>query len=86
MTISTGIEENTKVVGLPTGYHLEQNYPNPFNPRTTIPFEVESGGFVRVAVYDLLGRQVDVVFEGRVSPGRYNVSWDAILCSTLYHG
>ncbi len=45
-------------------YKLFQNYPNPFNPSTTIEFSVPRTQQIKLAVYDLLGREVKVVFSG----------------------
>jgi len=59
------------------------NYPNPFNPSTTIQYCVGSGvrdadaGWVRLAVYDLLGREVAVLVNDRKEPGNHSVQWDA---------
>ena len=75
----------------PTAFSLHQNYPNPFNPTTTIRYDVAgSGGYqssgqsggqgashVRLAVYDLLGREVAVLVDERKAPGAYEVQFDA---------
>jgi hypothetical protein len=61
--------------GLPAKYSLEQNYPNPFNPSTTIDFSMAADARVSVAVYDVLGRQVDVLVDQRLAAGRYVVQW-----------
>jgi uncharacterized protein (DUF362 family) len=71
----------------PTEYALLQNYPNPFNPTTTIRFTIAGvvalsgtegpATKVRLAVYDLLGREVKVLMNERKEPGRYEVTWDA---------
>ncbi len=62
----------------PAAFGLDQNYPNPFNPATTIRFTVpEDLERVKLAVYDLLGRVVAVLFDGAVRAGRHAVSWDA---------
>jgi hypothetical protein len=68
--------------GVPRGMSLEQNYPNPFNPTTTIAFTVggadgNGAGRVRLAVYDLLGREVVVLVDSRMQPGRHEVRFDA---------
>ncbi len=64
---------------LPAAIALLQNYPNPFNPSTTIGYRVPSPGsvMVRLAVYDVLGREVAVLVNGKKDPGSYSVTWDA---------
>jgi hypothetical protein len=67
--------ENTD--GIPATYTLDQNYPNPFNPTTTIRYGVPVTGPVRLAVYDLLGREVAVLVDATLAPGTYRVVLDA---------
>lgn len=62
---------------LPSTYTLAQNYPNPFNPSTTIRYGVPASGPVRLAVYDLLGREVTVLVQGNQSAGWHEVAFDA---------
>lgn len=61
----------------PEAFSLGQNYPNPFNPTTTIPFRLESSGFVTLRVYDLTGREVALVINSLLEAGEHTVSWDA---------
>ena len=56
---------------IPAGYELEQNYPNPFNPSTTLAWQQPAGGHVRLAVFDVLGREVAVLADGIYGPGRH---------------
>ncbi len=63
--------------GAPKEMALGSNYPNPFNPRTVIPYAVAERSLVRIAVYDVLGREVAVLVDGEVSAGRCEVAWDA---------
>jgi hypothetical protein len=56
---------------------LMQNYPNPFNPMTSIHYEVASAGVVRLAVYDMLGREVSVLVDGWQDVGRYTAQLNA---------
>ena len=56
---------------------LEQNFPNPFNPSTTIAAEWPVASRVKLTVYDLLGREIAVLVDGVMPPGRHTVRWDA---------
>jgi len=56
---------------------LGMNYPNPFNPTTTVPFSVVEASRVKLAVYDLLGREVAVLVDGTVSAGVHAVVFEA---------
>ena len=65
-------------VDLPQRYVLEAAYPNPFNPSTTIRFGVAEAGKVSVRLYDALGREVRLLFEGTPAPNEmHSVSIDA---------
>lgn len=66
----------------PRELHLAANYPNPFNPSTTIAFELPGEKRVRLAVYDLLGREIAVLVEEIRPAGRYEVNWDAAQLSS----
>ena len=56
---------------VPVTYLLEQNYPNPFNPGTTIEYRVPTAGHVRLAVYDVLGREVALLQNDVLPAGLY---------------
>ncbi len=62
---------------VPAAYALEAAYPNPFNPQTTIRFGVPEAAQVSLAVYDVLGRQVRVLVEGRRAAGVHEVVFEA---------
>jgi hypothetical protein len=63
--------------GQPDKFEMLQNYPNPFNPATTIIFSVREKSFVRLAVYNTLAKEIDVLVAQVLTPGRYSVGWDA---------
>jgi len=58
-------------------FALHQNYPNPFNPSTTITYDLPVRSNVRIAVYDVLGRQVAELFNGARGAGRFSQVWNA---------
>ncbi|MDX1547293.1 MAG: T9SS type A sorting domain-containing protein, partial [Rhodothermales bacterium] len=62
---------------VPSAITLAPNYPNPFNPTTTIEFARPRTADVRLAVYDLLGREVAVLVDGLRGPGTHRVEVDA---------
>lgn len=63
-------------VSRPRVYSLAQNYPNPFNPSTVIGFEVLRSGFVSLKVYDVLGREVATLVNGREMAGPHTISFN----------
>jgi len=62
---------------MPEDFSLSQNYPNPFNPNTKIKFAIPKFASVRLAVYDLLGREVESLVNQQLTPGIYEVNWNA---------
>lgn len=70
-------ERTTASAVLPNGAALLQNYPNPFNPSTSIGFTVERPGFVRLRVFDILGRVAAVLVWGELPPGGHSARFDA---------
>ncbi|MEX0778521.1 MAG: BspA family leucine-rich repeat surface protein [Balneolales bacterium] len=61
---------------------LDQNYPNPFNPVTRINFGLPQEGNVRLTVYDILGRQVEMLINENLPAGYHEVPFDAANLST----
>jgi len=66
--------ENSEI---PETYLLSQNYPNPFNPSTQINFSVPDPSMVRVTVYDLVGREIEVLVSEFLEAGNYKTIWNA---------
>jgi|GEM_PF-5432014 hypothetical protein len=73
----TGIEENQQQEELPTKYDLSQNYPNPFNPSTKINYSLPNSAYVRIIVYDILGREVKTLVNAEQNAGRYTLNWNS---------
>jgi len=55
---------------------LNQNYPNPFNPTTTISYSLESPADVKLAIYNINGRLIRTLIEGKQTMGSHSVQWD----------
>ena len=74
-----------EVSTLPETFQLEQNYPNPFNPSTKIKFVIPQSSFVKLKVYDLLGRQITALVNEMKLPGEYQVEFNGnSLSSGIY--
>lgn len=72
---------------VPNHFELYQNYPNPFNPSTIIRFSIPgtisplsergAGGFIKLTLYDITGKQVAVLLNESMSPGTYEITYNA---------
>ncbi len=60
---------------LPASFALHQNNPNPFNPATSIRFDLPRAGDVRLEIFDVSGRRIAILAEGRREAGRHEVLW-----------
>jgi hypothetical protein len=57
-------------------YSLYQNYPNPFNPVTTIRFELPISQHAELSVFDMLGREVKVLYNDIAPAGIVTVDFN----------
>jgi WD40 repeat protein len=57
-------------------YFLFQNYPNPFNAVTVIPYLLSEEREVMLVVYDVRGRRVWALVDGRREAGIHRVVWN----------
>ncbi|MBL8015943.1 MAG: zinc-dependent metalloprotease [Ignavibacteria bacterium] len=70
-----GIQSISSVV--PAEFFITPNYPNPFNPTTKIKFGLPANANVRLTVYDMLGKQVDMLVNSSLEAGEYEADWNA---------
>ncbi len=62
---------------IPEKFFLYNNFPNPFNPTTTLKFDLPKNvQNVQLVVYDVLGRQVAILYSGSLAPGQYSFVWN----------
>ncbi len=66
----------------PLNYSLYQNYPNPFNPSTKITFDIPKSEFASLTVYDILGKEVAVIFNEYKQEGRYTIDFNGTALSS----
>jgi hypothetical protein len=73
----TGVDDD-RGGGVPrgdSGLSLDA-YPNPFNPTVTIRFNVPESGHVALRIYDVRGKLVRTLAEGRMRSGTHVARWD----------
>jgi len=70
-----GIQQNGNEI--PSKYSLGQNHPNPFNPNTEINIKLPQNEFVKLVVYDALGRVVEILLDQSLNAGTYDINWNA---------
>ncbi len=73
---STGTKVAKHPKEKPVRFSLWQNYPNPFNPTTTIKYSIPPAEQVSLIIYDVLGRQVKELVNGKMSAGEHLIHWD----------
>ena len=78
---SAKAKQSTTGFGAPqmknTDFDLFQNYPNPFNPSTTITFNLSRKENVLLKIYDILGRVVTTLINGKMESGRNSVVFNS---------
>jgi len=62
---------------IPNVYVLDQNHPNPFNPTTTLRYDLPEDVMVNITIYDMMGRQVKTLINGKQSAGYKSLKWNA---------
>lgn len=70
------VEVSVSTPPLPKTELLLKNYPNPFNPKTTIRYTIPKASRVNLRVFNVQGRQVNVLVNQYQSSGNHAVSFD----------
>lgn len=74
--LTVGVESE-ETAGIPDQFHLDQNYPNPFNPVTTLRYYLPQTTNVTLGIYDVNGKRVADLLNGKIQAGSHAVTWDA---------
>lgn len=62
---------------IPKEYNLSQNYPNPFNTTTNIQFSIPKTLYVKLKIFNMLGKEVATLVDEDLSPGKHKVVFDS---------
>ena len=73
MRVLPVLEEET-----PLSYSLSPNYPNPFNPVTTLRYTLPQEANVTLRVFNSLGQEVVVLYNGNQTSGIHEIQWDGV--------
>jgi hypothetical protein len=75
--VSYGIPLSIKDGGHnPIQFEVYQNYPNPFNSSTVIPFYLPKTMHIEITIFDLSGRDIHTIFDGRKRSGYHEIMFD----------
>jgi photosystem II stability/assembly factor-like uncharacterized protein len=61
---------------VPDNFYLGQNYPNPFNPITKISYELRVTSYVGLHIYDITGKEITTIVDGKQNVGTYEITFD----------
>ena len=71
------IISNNHLQTIPWALTICKSFPNPFNPTTELTYTIPASGEVSLTIYDIQGREVDVLLGGYQSSGEHSIVWDA---------
>ena len=60
----------------PSTFYLYQNHPNPFNPITQINYQLSKNSYIKIEVYDMMGKLVKTLVDEFQSPGYRSIKWN----------
>ncbi len=72
--VVVGVKEDE--VKNPKTFELNQNYPNPFNPSTIISYQIPTNTWVKLEVYDILGKVVKILVNNYQTQGNYKINFN----------
>ncbi|MEO8664762.1 MAG: SBBP repeat-containing protein [Ignavibacteria bacterium] len=69
--------EESKINAVNSDPMLGDNYPNPFNPTTQISFNIPVSSNVKLGIYDMSGRMIELLVNKILQPGSHEYEWNA---------
>lgn len=58
-------------------YAVHHAYPNPYNSTINIKYDLQSPSNVKIAIHDILGREIKILLNTRQLPGSKIIQWDS---------
>ena len=71
---TVGLSESPE---LPIEFCLEPVFPNPFNAQATVRYALPAPEHVRLSVFDIRGREVALLVDGKFAAGHHSADWNA---------
>ncbi len=68
--------EPSEDAALPARMQLSANYPNPFNPVTRFSVALPQSAWLTVTVYNSAGELITRLYDGSMSAGSHNFTWN----------
>lgn len=72
---TVGIQQISSTI--PDKFLIYNNYPNPFNPTTKIKLDINKAQFLKVTIFDMVGKEVTRLYENNINAGSYVLEWNA---------
>ncbi|MBS1517574.1 MAG: T9SS type A sorting domain-containing protein [Bacteroidetes bacterium] len=70
----------------PERFHLSQNFPNPFHPKSIISYQLSNTNYVKLKVFNVLGKEVMTLVNEKQPAGNYSVEFNGSgLSSGVYY-
>ena len=60
-------------------FHLSDPFPNPFNPTVNIALDQNQTGSIKLAIYDIKGQKLAVLYDGVMQSGKTSFTWNALI-------
>jgi photosystem II stability/assembly factor-like uncharacterized protein len=75
---------NNKIISVPINFELKQNYPNPYNLSTIIEYYINKQGFVKLKIFDMIGKEFAILVNEVQYIGGYGIPVSINLSSGVY--
>ena len=66
-----------EITVIPDQFSLKPANPNPFNPVTTINYAIPHDAYVVIKAFDVRGKEIAELVNGKIEEGNHEVVWDA---------